>query len=303
MFEHIRTDGDIAAGVSTSQVIRRELGVCWEDMKQAYKVASSGHKLRLAYWMWRYTYGMMTRPMHSKETVKVHVMVHGKAHPVSFRKNQSDLFILREIFLQGIYDFPYEKFVPKVDVIVDLGANAGLAASFFQARFPKARLVCVEPVPDNAEMIRTNRETCRGSWNIEQAAISHNEEPLEFFASEWWSSGTAIEDIGVTRQSQPNRVEHKLSLPKMTVPAVTMEGIMNKYNFKRVNVLKMDVEGVEEVLMDNAENWIDRVDAVIVEIHDRYIDGHKVRQRFREYGFTEYKHHGPCEVYVREGKV
>jgi hypothetical protein len=53
------------------------------------------------------------------------------------------------------------------------------------------------------------------------------------------------------------------------VRAVTIASLMDKAGFDRVDILKLDIEGAEIELFDaNCEEWIDRVDAIVIELHD-----------------------------------
>jgi hypothetical protein len=48
---------------------------------------------------------------------------------------------------------------------------------------------------------------------------------------------------------------------------------MEDYKVDRVNLLKLDIEGSEKEVFSNARPWIDRVDAISIELHDRFRPG------------------------------
>jgi hypothetical protein len=48
---------------------------------------------------------------------------------------------------------------------------------------------------------------------------------------------------------------------------------MSDYEVDRVNLLKLDIEGSEKEVFSNARPWIDRVDAISIELHDRFKPG------------------------------
>jgi hypothetical protein len=57
------------------------------------------------------------------------------------------------------------------------------------------------------------------------------------------------------------------------IPAVTINDVLAKIDLSRIDVLKVDIEGAEEEVFRSSELWIDRVDAIIIELHDRHTPG------------------------------
>jgi FkbM family methyltransferase len=60
-------------------------------------------------------------------------------------RSRYELLVFEEVFLHRDYDISYRTHSPKV--LVDIGANVGLAALFFADRFPTATIHAVEPDP------------------------------------------------------------------------------------------------------------------------------------------------------------
>ena len=70
---------------------------------------------------------------------------------VSYRRNTSDISVIREVLVEQAYamDMPAQ---PKV--ILDFGANIGLATLYFARMYPDAVIHAFEPVPDNFALLR-----------------------------------------------------------------------------------------------------------------------------------------------------
>jgi Methyltransferase FkbM domain len=50
--------------------------------------------------------------------------------------------------------------------------------------------------------------------------------------------------------------------------------LLNRYNVPQVDILKLDIEGAErEVFAHNAEQWLDKVRVIGIELHDRWVPG------------------------------
>jgi hypothetical protein len=80
-----------------------------------------------------------------------------------------DLVVFYETFPQGIYapvpDLPGPQPIP------DLGANASYGSAYFPNRFPKARVVAVEPGPGSAAIWRRNLAPYGGRARVALGAV------------------------------------------------------------------------------------------------------------------------------------
>ncbi|WP_353052561.1 FkbM family methyltransferase [Bacillus thuringiensis] len=299
MFKYIRNDTDFQNNISIGTALKREFRELLQDIRLGYKYGGGMSKLRLPYWMFRYFLGKVFNPLNSNQIIKLTLRINGKRTKIAIRKNQSDLFTLKEIFLKSIYSFPLDKVRNNIKTVIDLGANAGFTSVYFQMCFEDARIICVEPIRENVELIKQNSILTNGNWGIEEAAISDENVGISFYPSEWWSSGTAVESIVQSRRSKKHRVENKMPLPERVVQGITISQLIKTYNVSTIDILKIDIEGEEIKIINGIDEWIDKVNMIIIEIHDKYIDGEKVRNAFLKYGFIKLETQGECEVYLR----
>ena len=147
-----------------------------------------------------------------------------------------------------------------VDVVVDAGANVGLAAVWFAHKYPGARIVALEPDPENAALLRLN--TSR-----------HPE--VEVLEAALWREDTTLDllDPGGGSWSMQVRESDEAPAALGRVEALSMPTVLERFGIERVGLLKVDIEGAELELFDDASAWIDRVDAIAVELHDRFRPG------------------------------
>ena len=54
------------------------------------------------------------------------------------------------------------------------------------------------------------------------------------------------------------------------VRAVTIDEIRQEFRLDRIHLLKVDVEGSEKEIFSTADSWISSVDAICIELHDRF---------------------------------
>jgi FkbM family methyltransferase len=161
---------------------------------------------------------------------------------------------LEKVFVANEYCLPFEM-SPRV--VVDAGANVGMATLFFAAQFPDARILAIEPEGSNFDMLKQN---CQGLSNVTavQAALWPEERQLHLsdpFSQEWAYQVSSSE-------SAPS-----ISLGK--VPAITIGQILRRLNANRIDLLKLDIEGSElELFSNNAYQWLDQVQVIAIELHD-----------------------------------
>ncbi len=170
--------------------------------------------------------------------------------PISMRIGTADLDTYFQVMLNRDYDFHYPR-VPKV--IVDAGAHIGLSSLWFAQRFPDATIVALELERSNFELLRNN--TARHS----------NIHPLH--AAIWPTSGSvAVADA--TAATWAFNAE-----PGVGVTALSVPDVMARFDIDRIDLLKLDVEGAERDVLRDSGVWIDRVDMLVAELHDRFVPG------------------------------
>ena len=142
-----------------------------------------------------------------------------------------------------------------VGTIIDAGANIGLESLRFRHNHPDARIVAIEPDIENFALLRRN---CGDDPRIELFNLALWSGPATLALRQ----GSNNEAFQVTTEAGAG--------PK--VEALSIENILTRFDWPRIGILKLDIEGAEhEIFSTGAERWIDRVDCIIMEIsdHDR----------------------------------
>ena len=58
-----------------------------------------------------------------------------------------------------------------------------------------------------------------------------------------------------------------------TVRSVSIDSLMTAYNLDQIDILKMDIEGAEKEVFSDTSSWIKKVNAIIIELHERMKPG------------------------------
>ena len=74
-------------------------------------------------------------------------------YPIYIRNGSSDVHVYKEVIEKEEYDF-ISSHEPRV--IIDAGANIGLAAVYFARKFPNAKIISIEPEKNNFFFLQQN---------------------------------------------------------------------------------------------------------------------------------------------------
>jgi FkbM family methyltransferase len=179
----------------------------------------------------------------------IKINLRGLRYPVYLRSGTSDINTFIHIFYNEIYSIK-ERINP--EVIIDCGANTGLASLYFKRRFANAQIIAIEPENSNFEVLIKNTCYYKG---------------IKCFKKAVWNKKTSVEiyDPGIghwgfiTRESkQSNAVE-----------TITIDELMVQENLNRIDILKIDIEGAEKELFEsNFDNWLGKTNIILIELHD-----------------------------------
>jgi FkbM family methyltransferase len=176
-------------------------------------------------------------------------------HPLLCRANTTDLPVFRQIFLQR--DYACLDPLRQAGLIVDCGANVGYASAYLLSRFPRAEVIAVEPDPGNFELLERNLSPYGGSVRTLRSAVwSH---PARLVMSEDpYRGGEWSRQV---RECRPGEEPAFLG--------VDIGSLLAGSGHERISILKIDIEGAEGVVFAaDVEPWIDRVDQLVIELHD-----------------------------------
>jgi FkbM family methyltransferase len=151
----------------------------------------------------------------------------------------------------------------RAPLVVDLGANVGLFALRVFAACPAASLVCIEAAPDTADVLLANtRLHPARDWRAVHAAA-------------WREDGT----VTVTRERASTGRHVDGAAHGVIVPALGPATLFDRLLERRpIDLLKIDIEGAEETFLDAAVPYLDRVAALLLEIHPDRCDARRVRR-------------------------
>lgn len=177
---------------------------------------------------------------------------------VTVRTSTPDL----RVAIHSLFDKEYDAIrCPDPKTILDAGANIGTSAIFFARKYPNAKILAVEPEAGNFELLQKNVRNYKNVIPV-KAAI-------------WGSPGMRMVQNRFTGSwgFTVSETHKKSQATGQEVECVTIPSLMKEYGMERIDLLKMDIEGGEKDVLENAADWIDRVGVMTVELHDRICMG------------------------------
>jgi FkbM family methyltransferase len=146
-------------------------------------------------------------------------------------------------------------------LVLDLGANIGVASRYFANIFPDARILAVEPSSKNLELLKINMsKTPR--VKVVHGAVGASSGKVSLFDS--GSGNNAFRTFGDESQITE------------TVDCYSVRDLLNANPDSVPFLVKIDIEGAEAELFSKNIDWIDKFKVIVIEIHDWMLPGEAI---------------------------
>jgi FkbM family methyltransferase len=179
-------------------------------------------------------------------------------------RNKIDFNVLRQIFVEHGYDTKihpdikarYDAIIEsgRKPLIIDCGANSGMATRYFVDTFPGAKAVAIEPDRENLELARRNNPSGEVDFRLAGVSAQTGKARLERENADNWGYQTELSENG-------------------DVEMVTINSILKDHEDCVPFLIKIDIEGFESDLFSANTEWVDRFPVIIMELHDWMLPG------------------------------
>lgn len=191
----------------------------------------------------------------------------GYPAPICLRHCISDHATFWQCLVMCQYDFrgfpQFERFLKAYrsaiekgerPLIIDCGANIGLASVWFAVHFPDAQIYAIEPDPANLAMLRRNV----APFGDRVAAIPGG----------IWHEETLLRIVNPEAGSAAFRVSGSVGDSTVAIPAYTTDQICAMAGTETPFIVKIDVEGAQASLFNEHAEWVRRTHLVTLELDD-----------------------------------
>jgi FkbM family methyltransferase len=171
--------------------------------------------------------------------------------PLYFRLGTPDIAVLAQSFRDDIYAFEMAATPQRILVI---GAYAGYLPIDLARRFPRASLLCAEPLAENFRLLSVNTTPWR-RIRVAQAAI--------------WHSTTRLAPLGRVQADWAVRMTDEALDADRTVSALSVRELLGRAGWHHAEMVVCDACGAErEIFADPFAPWLRHLDAALVRLYD-----------------------------------
>jgi len=152
----------------------------------------------------------------------------------------------RHIYLTGEFDRSIVEvllaFCEPGDVLLDIGANLGYVSACFLNKCPNSSVIAIEPQPFIVNLLQQNLQQFHDRQRVFPIALSDQDGDAWFYVD------------------PNNKGKSRLVSPAFEgaqrIPARSTESFLKELNPKKIDLLKIDVEGHEETILRSAKDQL-----------------------------------------------
>jgi len=166
-------------------------------------------------------------------------------YPVFLRPGTPDVHLI----INNIIRREYGQMKPVNNPVwmIDAGAYIGDTSAYFLSMYPDLKIIALEPDPASFNIAERNLIPYGERVVLMQKGLYSNEMPALFSGS---GPSASIGQMG------------------FKIDCISIPAILKQFSIPHLDILKMDIEGAEEsIFQAHPEEWLDRVDLLIIEIH------------------------------------
>lgn len=139
-------------------------------------------------------------------------------------------------------------------LIVDCGANVGLASVWFATSFPEALIYAIEPDEHNVGLLRRNTATFGDRVQILKGAV--------------WSEAGMVRITNPGAGSAAFRVDDCDATSETSIRAYSIDEICALAGNAEPFIVKIDIEGAQGRLFSANTDWVGRTSLIALELDD-----------------------------------
>lgn len=185
--------------------------------------------------------------------------------------------LLDEIFKKKIYDIDLETTTP---IIFDVGAHIGLATIFFNQKYPLARITAFEPNPNTFPLLEENTYFNNiHNVTLRNVALGKISSKRTLFIDSSNAGGFSTASF---LKNAWDGTQESIGIEVVTEP-------LSKYISSPIDLVKIDVEGTEQEIIEELEESgkIVNIRNIIIEFHPtEKQDIEKIKSILQKNGFT-----------------
>ena len=156
------------------------------------------------------------------------------------------LWVANEVLIEKVYDLSVVPFEP--DLIFDFGANIGLFSLLSASKWPEAKIVCVEPHPVTFKYLTRNLDF-NGIKGVKLQCALDDHPGVQY-----------LQNQGAVFQAVSDKTTSTFTY------CLKLDAFLESFDDGRL-LIKMDIEGAEEKVLDSLSVKLPEETFVFIELH------------------------------------
>lgn len=168
--------------------------------------------------------------------------------------------------------------IKSAETIFDVGANCGIFAALCARRFPAATIHAFEPAKALQPVLALN---CSApNISVHQLAVGERDELVTLYVNPDSQQTNSMQLAAVEAFLGPTKVEAE------TIHCVALDSFVNEHAVGPVDVLKVDVQGLEGAVLRGAQAALENVRYLFLEVTWLDLEGvQRILPAAEHYGF------------------
>jgi FkbM family methyltransferase len=198
---------------------------------------------------------------------------------ICLKRNSSDAMVFKQVMLYKEYEIIIEMLknnISEKPVMIDLGANIGLTSIYLKSFFPSMHIFALEPEYNIFKRLEKN---------IKINSLRN----VTLLNKGIWSESTTLKGDYSFRDGEDwsFRLIESNKKADNNIVVISMTELMVNNNINNIDFLKIDIEGAEKNLFENAQNlkWLAKVKIIAIEIHDEFGARKHIEDTLLKYNF------------------
>tara|TARA_Y200000002_G_scaffold355154_1_gene335903 strand:- start:268 stop:1053 length:786 start_codon:yes stop_codon:yes gene_type:complete len=161
-------------------------------------------------------------------------------------------------------------------VFFDIGANVGLY-SIYAVKSRNCNVYCFEPSVFNLELLVNNTQLNKVSNKINIIPIAlYNKNSIQRFNLSNLDKAAALSNFGNSFDQYGN--EMKIKGYYNTI-GMRLDYLVNIYNIKKPDYIKIDVDGIEHLILQGMGDLLDDAKSILIELTSTFKDQYEISQQ------------------------
>lgn len=177
----------------------------------------------------------------------------GWKHSIKIRKHFIDKEVVEYVLHDKYHLPPSEISLGDKSIILDLGSNIGLTIAHLKQLYPKAIIFGYEMNTENYLLAKRNTKAYAD---------------VQVFNNAVWTENTIVEYNPDSDFDAYAISLQKNSEQSIRIQALTLNDIIERHKLKKIDYLKMDIEGAEKDILNHQDlSWLTIVKSLNIEMH------------------------------------